>query len=120
MLIRSRSGNHINAYIFRSLALAGINYDYVSIACGAFDPYILFYKILGKRCLRLWTGTDTIKAKKFWDYRIRAKLCMLLCDNYVLSEWLAANLASAGIKYDGVLSFYEHYGIFTKKTKKKT
>lgn len=120
MLIHSKSPNIVNAYIFRSLAIAELNYDYVSVACGAFDPFIFIYWLLGKKCLRLWTGTDTIKVLYFWDYRIRAKICSLFCDNVAVSKWLANNLGSAGIECNGVLGFYEHFGLFTKKAKKKT
>ena len=119
MLIHSKSPNCVNAYIFRSLAISGLNYDYVSVACGAFDPYIFLFWLFGKKCLRLWTGTDSIKAVWFWDYRLRAKVCSWFCNNIAVSQWLADNVNSAGIKCDGVLDFYEHFGLFTKKAKKK-
>ena len=120
MVIHTKSGCHINAYIFRSLALAGLKYDFVSVACGAFDPLFILAKLFGMRCLRLWIGTDTVKAKKYRHYRVRAKLCSLLCDNYAVSEWLVGNLAECGIACDGVLDFYEDFGIFTKKSTQRT
>lgn len=115
MLLRSRSPNLVNAYVFRSLALANLKYDYVSLAHGAFDLLILWNWLFGKKCVRLWTGTDTIKLKWFWDFRIRAKVCSWFCDNIAVSQWLANNVESTGIQC-GVMEFYEHFGLFTKKT----
>ena len=118
MLIRSRSQNLVNAYVCRALHFAGLKYDYVSIAHGAFDLLIVVNWLLGKKCVRLWTGTDTIKVKWFKDFRIRAKVCSWFCDNIAFSEWLANNVRSVGIKC-GVLDFYEHFGLFTKKVHSK-
>lgn len=113
-MLRSRSPNSVNAYICRSLALTKLKYDYVSIAHGAFDLLILVNWLLGKKCVRLWTGTDTIKVKWFWDFKVRAKVCSLFCDNIAVSQWLADSVKSVGIEC-GVLDFYEHFGLFTKK-----
>jgi len=97
------------------LAISELKYDYVSLAHGAFDVLIIINRLLGKKCVRLWTGTDTIKVKWFWDYWIRAKIISWFCDNIAFSQWLANNVESVGIKC-GVLDFYEHFGLFTKKT----
>jgi len=103
--------------VCRSLHIAGLKYDYVSIAHGAFDLLIVLNWLLRKKCLRLWTGTDTIKVQWFWDFRIRAKICSLFCDNMAVSQWLADNVERVGIECK-VLYFYDCFGIFTKKTVK--
>jgi len=74
------------------------NYDYISIACGSFDFFIIIYKLQGKKVLRVWTGTDVLKSLKFWDYRIRAKICGLFCNHVVEAPWLVNELESIGIK----------------------
>ena len=97
MIVRSRN-NYTTYFHVRSIYLAGLKYDYVSVSMGAFDPLIIIYRIMGKKCLRLWIGTDVLKTLRFWDYRIRAKLISLFCDNFAVAPWLCEELKMAGIE----------------------
>lgn len=73
-------------------------YDYVSISMGSIDPLIVVFRLLGKKCARIFIGTDVLKCLKFWDYRIRIKFCSKFADNFAISDWLVTELKSVGIK----------------------
>lgn len=94
MLIRSRKYKEVNFII----PYLKEKYDYISIAFGAFDWLIIVMKLLGKRTVRVWTGTDVLKVKKFWDYRIRAKILALFSENITDTPWFVAELDKYGIK----------------------
>ena len=94
MIIRSRTKELI-AYITANL---DGQYDYVSIAYGSFDWMLILMRLLGKRCARVWIGTDVLKVKLFWDYRIRAKILALFSDNLTDTPWFVDDLQKYGIK----------------------
>lgn len=94
MIVKARKKGQI---VWTISNLMQHEYDYISIACGAFDPFIVIFWLMGKRCLRVWTGTDVLKCLKFWDYRIRAKFQSLFCDNITETKWLTEELKSVGI-----------------------
>ena len=83
------------AYIMANLKN---DYDYVSIAYGGFDWMIILMRLLGKRCARVWIGSDVLKVKLFWDYRIRAKILALFSDNLTDTAWFVDDLQKHGIK----------------------
>ena len=83
------------AYIMANLKN---DYDYVSIAYGGFDWMIILMRLLGKRCVRVWTGSDCLKCKLFWDYKLRAKILNFFSDNITDAIWLTEELNECGIK----------------------
>jgi len=93
MIVRSRTKELI-AYIAANLKG---RYDYVSISYGAFDWMLILMRLLGKRCARVWIGTDVLKVKLFWDYRIRAKILALFSDNLTDTPWFVEDLQKHGI-----------------------
>lgn len=96
MLIRQRKPHE---YLMpRGVFISGYKYDYISVSVGAFDPLIFIMWLFGKKCARLWIGTDALKTKMFFHYRIRAKLCSLFCDNLTVADWLTEELRDQGIK----------------------
>jgi hypothetical protein len=92
--------------------LGNIKYDYISISNGAIDPLILLFRLSGKKIARIFIGTDVLKCLKFWDYRIRVKLCSLFADNFAISTWLVDELKSVGIKSE--LLLHENLVLSTK------
>ena len=93
MIVRAKKKELI-AYIAANLQG---HYDYVSIAYGAFDWVIILMRLLGKRCARVWIGSDVLKVKLFWDYRVRAKILALFSDNVTDTPWFVDDLAQHGI-----------------------
>lgn len=94
MIVRARKNGQI---VWTLLNIKNYQYDYVSISVGAFDPLIFVFWLFGKKCVRVWTGTDVLKCLKFWDYRIRAKIQSWFCDNITEAKWLTKELTSIGI-----------------------
>ncbi|MFX0181961.1 MAG: hypothetical protein ACFE95_02665 [Candidatus Hodarchaeota archaeon] len=87
--------------------------DYFSISMGSFDIWIVLFRLLGFKCVRLWIGTDVYKCK-FWDYRVRARLLSYFCTNVTVAPWLAEELLNYGIKAEaGIHS--EYIGVHPKK-----
>ncbi|MFX0134126.1 MAG: hypothetical protein ACFFDN_10830 [Candidatus Hodarchaeota archaeon] len=86
--------------------------DYVSISNGSIDPLIIVFRLLRKKVARIFIGTDVLKCKWFWDYRLRVKFCSLFCDNWAISEWLVKELESVGIK--SKLLNHENLVLFTE------
>lgn len=72
-------------------------FDYLSISMGAFDFFVVIFRLFGMKCCRLWIGTDVYKCK-FWDYRLRAKLLSYFCENITVAPWLTDELNEYGIK----------------------
>ena len=93
MIIRAKKKELI-AYISANL---NQQYDYISIAYGSFDFMLIVMRLLGKRCARVWIGTDVLKVKLFWDYRIRAKILALFSDNLTDTPWFVEDLQKHGI-----------------------
>lgn len=94
MIVRSKSKDLIVQHVKHM-----DNWDYVSISMGAFDPYILFFRLLGKKTYRLWIGTDVWKTLHILHYRLRVKICNLfVSENWVVAPWLQEELESIGIK----------------------
>jgi len=106
MFVQAKNSYLIQQHIY-SIYRANLGYDYVSISMGAFDWKIILYWLCGKKCARLWLGTDVWKALKYWDYRIRCKLCALFSDNLCVAWWLKKELCEIGIK-SMVIETYVH------------
>ena len=74
-------------------------YGYLSISMGACDPWIVFYRLLGKKTCRLWIGTDVYKALNIWHYKLRVKFTdLFVSENVTEAPWLRDELKSIGIK----------------------
>jgi len=101
MLVKARKIDQI-LWTLNNLNNYNIKYDYISIASGAFDPLIVIFRLMGKKCLRIWTGTDVLKVLKFKDYWFRAKIQSLFCDNITEAPWLAEELKSKKINCEYV------------------
>ncbi len=102
MIVRARKNGQI---VWTLLNIKNYQYDYVSISVGAFDPLIFVFWLFGKRCVRVWIGTDVYKCK-FWDYRVRAKLLSYFCENITVAPWLTKELNKYGIKAETVKHEY--------------
>ena len=113
MIIRAKKGEQITWSVGNMLKANRLNYDYISISLGAFDFFLPLFWLFGKRCVRVWIGTDVYKCVKFWDYRIRAKLASLFCKNICVAPWLANELNKYGIKAK-VEIHNEYIGILPK------
>lgn len=101
MIINQRKSS--NYIMPRSLHFNGKNdYFYVSVSMGAFDWQILLFWLLGKKCCRVWIGTDVLKVTKIWHYRWRAKLCSFFCENVTVSPRLTMKLMEWGIKAETI------------------
>ena len=93
-------------------------YGYVSISMGACDPYILLFRLLGKKTCRLWIGTDVYKACRIWHYRLRVKFTNLfVSENVAEATWLRDELESIGIKSKVEDETFACTCLFTKKKK---
>ena len=113
MVIRSKKQDQV-VHSIGNLSEKNISYDYVSISMGAFDFLVVLFWLLRKKCVRIWIGTDVYKCK-FWDYRIRAKLLSLFCDNITVAPWLTNELKKYKINARTVMHD-EHFSILSKWT----
>ena len=113
MLFRARNIHNIHwaGDLFNQ---ENLSFDYVSISMGAFDLLIPFFWLLGKRCCKLWVGTDVLKCTKFAHYRIRAKLASLFCTNITDTPWLCDELNRSGI-YSRSIIHNDYLSILAKK-----
>ena len=48
----------------------------------SFDIRFVWYNMIGYWTLRRWCGTDVLKCRLYWHYRLRAKLCNFFIDKH--------------------------------------
>jgi len=54
----------------------------IGTMCQSFDIRFVWYNMVGYRILRRWCGTDVLKCRLYWHYRLRAWLCNLFIDGH--------------------------------------
>jgi len=101
MLVRARN-NKQALWGVDLLDQEGLKYDYLSVGYGSFDWMIILFRLLGRKCVRIWVGTDVLKTILFWDYRWKAKILNLFSDNVTGAPWLVCELGFSNIKAKGV------------------